>query len=133
MRRPCCFPGTALGLLAVCVMSFASSPAESAPQPANLQVPAICEAMGGPVRQVDYLGFFATEAAAVDVAASIDERIFRVEARPAAVGDRWVVWAKYQQLPTAADVDRHRPAMEALGVRHGGHLGPSCAVGTTPG
>ena len=92
-------------------------------------LPSVCRGLNEPIHWADFLGFFATEEAAINVAAAIDEDTFYVEARPAVVGDRWVVWAKYRQLPTAEAFEEHWLSMQVLGQKHGRRgLSPSCST-----
>lgn len=76
---------------------------------------------GMPVESIEFMDFFRGADAAIEAAASIDDEIFLVRARPAAVDGGWVVTARYRELPEPGVLELHEEQMAALGRRLGGH------------
>lgn len=96
----------------------------SVPVPARTG--ASCFELAG-VYEMDFFGFYATDEEAIGAAAELDESVFKVEVREAAVGPEWVVRAAYRQLPTREAHAEQAEAMRIIGARHGSIFSVGCA------
>lgn len=85
------------------------------------------------IKRVDHQAYFATQDQAIDVAAQIDETVFKLAVRAAASGPDWLLDAAYRKFPSQAVFEQQESIVRGLVKAHGGRLFTSGCLATSMG